>query len=39
MKKLIAFAMIPFAYAKRTVNYYDNHIKETSVMTDSSALA
>lgn len=24
----IAFAMIPFAYAKRTVNYYDNHIKE-----------
>ncbi len=23
-----AFAMIPFAYAKRTVNYYDNHIKE-----------
>ena len=24
----IAFAMIPFAYAKRTVNYYDNHIEE-----------
>ena len=24
----VAFAMIPFAYAKRTVNYYDNHIKE-----------
>ena len=24
----IAFAMIPFAYAKRTVSYYDNHIKE-----------
>lgn len=24
----IAFAMIPFAYAKWTVNYYDNHIKE-----------
>ena len=24
----IAFAIIPFAYAKRTVNYYDNHIKE-----------
>ena len=24
----IAFAMIPIAYAKRTVNYYDNHIKE-----------
>ena len=24
----IAFAMIPFAYVKRTVNYYDNHIKE-----------
>lgn len=24
----ISFAMIPFAYAKRTVNYYDNHIKE-----------
>ena len=24
----IAFAMMPFAYAKRTVNYYDNHIKE-----------
>ena len=24
----IAFAMIPFAYAKRTVNNYDNHIKE-----------
>lgn len=23
-----AFALIPFAYAKRTVNYYDNHIKE-----------
>ena len=24
----IAFAMIPFIYAKRTVAYYDNHIKE-----------
>lgn len=24
----IALAFIPFAYAKRTVNYYDNHIKE-----------
>ena len=24
----IAFALIPFAYAKRTVNFYDNHIKE-----------
>ena len=24
----IAFAMITFAYAKRTVNYYDNHFKE-----------
>ena len=24
----IAFAMIPFAYAKRAVSYYDNHIKE-----------
>ena len=24
----IAFAMIPFAYAKRTVSFYDNHIKE-----------
>lgn len=23
-----AFASIPFAYAKRTVSYYDNHIKE-----------
>ncbi len=23
-----AFALIPFVYAKRTVNYYDNHIKE-----------
>ena len=22
------FALIPFAYAKRTVNFYDNHIKE-----------
>ena len=24
----IAFAMIPFIYAKRTVAYYDNHVKE-----------
>ena len=24
----IAFALIPFAYAKRTVSFYDNHIKE-----------
>lgn len=24
----IAFAMIPFFYAKRTVAYYDNHVKE-----------
>lgn len=24
----LAFAMIPFAQAKRTVNYYDSHIKE-----------
>ena len=24
----IAFAMIPFVYAKRTVAYYDNHVKE-----------
>ena len=24
----VAFAMIPFAYAKRTVSFYDNHIKE-----------
>ncbi len=24
----ISFALIPFAYAKRTVNYYDAHIKE-----------
>lgn len=24
----IAFAMIPFNYAKRTVAYYDNHVKE-----------
>ena len=24
----LAFAMIPFAYAKRTINYYNNHIKE-----------
>lgn len=24
----VAFAFIPFAYAKRTVNYYDNHINE-----------
>lgn len=24
----IAFAMIPFSYAKRTVAYYDNHVKE-----------
>lgn len=24
----ISFALIPFAYAKRTVNYYDKHIKE-----------
>ena len=24
----IAFAMIPFLYAKRTVAYYDNHVKE-----------
>jgi tight adherence protein B len=24
----IAFAIIPFAYAKRTISYYDNHIKE-----------
>lgn len=24
----IAFAMIPFIYAKRTVTYYDNHVKE-----------
>ena len=24
----IAFAMIPFMYAKRTVAYYDNHVKE-----------
>ena len=24
----IAFAMIPFIYAKRTVVYYDNHVKE-----------
>ena len=24
----IAFAFIPFAYAKRTVSFYDNHIKE-----------
>jgi tight adherence protein B len=23
-----AFAIIPFAYAKRTISYYDNHIKE-----------
>lgn len=25
---VVAFAMIPFAYAKRTVSFYDNHIKE-----------
>lgn len=24
----IAFALIPFAFAKRTVAYYDNHVKE-----------
>lgn len=24
----LAFAAIPFAYAKRTINYYNNHIKE-----------
>ena len=24
----VAFAIIPFAYAKRTVSFYDNHIKE-----------
>ncbi len=24
----LAFAMIPFAYAKRTINFYNNHIKE-----------
>lgn len=24
----LAFAMIPFIYAKRTVAYYDNHVKE-----------
>ncbi len=24
----LAFALIPFAYAKRTINYYNNHIKE-----------
>lgn len=24
----IAFALIPFAYAKRTINYYNDHIKE-----------
>ena len=24
----VAFAMIPFGYAKRTINYYENHIQE-----------
>lgn len=24
----IAFALIPFAFAKRTINYYDNHVSE-----------
>ena len=24
----LAFAMIPFGYAKRTINYYENHIRE-----------
>ena len=36
----IAFALIPFAYAKRSINYYDNNIKEDletalSVITSS----
>lgn len=38
----IAFAMIPFIYAKRTVAYYDNHVKEEletalSIITTSYA--
>ena len=36
----IAFALIPFAYAKQTVSFYDNHIKEDletalSIITNS----
>ena len=37
----LAFAMIPFGFAKRTINYYENHIQEEletalSIVTISS---
>ncbi len=38
----IAFALIPFAFAKRTINYYDNHVSDEletalSIITTSYA--